>query len=271
MPRGMKIERPLGPLPETNMAVEGVRGIGTKSCTCWSRQSFETRYSVSRIASSAVQPGWPLMKYGTRYCSFPALRRGGLEFFFEPLEQIERRLAHQLQDRIAGVFGRNLQMAADEMFRQQIQIVVIFQGQVVANAGGDKAVNLSRARLALPQHGLHQSEHPRIVGLEMRTQRRKQATAPPARLALAAGHAVHVGRRPAQIADRSGKLRMLGQTPGLIQNRILRTGDDLLSLVETDRAEMAAAKAAAMGGDAELHGLRSTGSLAGRTADRRPA
>ena len=54
------------------MAVAMAIGVGMKSCTWRGRMPARLSQSASSMVSSSVEPGWPVMKYGTRYWSLPA-------------------------------------------------------------------------------------------------------------------------------------------------------------------------------------------------------
>ena len=47
--------------------------------------------------SSSVEPGWPLMKYGTRYCSLPASSLAQAERLGEALVALDAGLLHLVE------------------------------------------------------------------------------------------------------------------------------------------------------------------------------
>lgn len=58
----------LGSRPVAYMQVEVVMGVGVKSWTCSVYRPVSRRYSAREIISESVQPGWPDIRYGIRYC-----------------------------------------------------------------------------------------------------------------------------------------------------------------------------------------------------------
>ena len=201
--------------------------------------------------SSSVVPGCAAMKYGIRYCFLPASFGGGVEHLLEPVVGADARLHHLVERAALGVLGRDLQVAADVVGDQFLDVFRALDREVVAQAGGDHDLldALHRARLAV------EPDQSSWSVLRFGQMSGKTQDGRPARrldLRVLAGHAVHVGGRPAEVGDDAGEARRLvADALDLAQDRVLRAALDDAALVLGDRAEGAAAEAAAHDVDRE--------------------
>ena len=197
-------------------------------------------------------------------------RRELLEHLAEFLVGTDARLHHLGERVLLGVLGRDLEQAADVVGDELLHVLRRAHRQVVAQAraDGDALDARHRARLAvqLDQRGM--------VGVEILADARIHARQPPAvlldRLALA-HHAVHVGRRPAEVGDVALEVgRLVADLLDLVNDRRVRAALDDAALVLGDRAEGAAAEAAAHDVDRELDHVPGRDARAAVARVRRP-
>ena len=97
-----------------------------------------------------------------------------------------------------------------------------------------------------------------VIGIEVRTDLRMDATGTAAFLAgvlVAARHAVHVCRGPAEVGEVALEVWHLDDLPDLAEDVLLRAAGDELALMGGDGAEGTASETAAMDVDAELDHL----------------
>ena len=145
-----------------------------------------------------------------------------------------------------GVLGRDLQIAADVMGDELLDVFRALDREIVAHAGGDHhLLDARRPRAPCGRARISSSWR----GVQVRADAGKDAGRPPARrldLRVLAGHAIHVGGRPADVGDDAGEARRLvADGLDLAQDRAFRAVLDDAALVLGDRAEGAAAEAAA--------------------------
>ena len=158
----------------------------------------------------------------------------------ELVEQIERWLAHELQDLRTGMFRRHLQSAAHMLGNQlagvfpcrlvHLLVLALVQQQVVANTTAYEALLDSRQGI----HGMVNLQQLAVVGIEVRTNLRvhaRWALAHLARLLVLAMHAVHVGRRTAQVAQIALEIRHFYDFLHLFQDALLASANHELALV----------------------------------------
>ncbi len=155
------------------------------------------------------------------------------------------RLHHLGERALLGVFRRDLEVAADVVLGQLLDVARIFHRDVVTHAGGDQDLldALEIARLAIEVDGRA------VVGVHVRADGRPDAGGAAAGLlglgALAA-ELVHVGGGAAQIRDDTGKARhLVADLFDFFQDRLFRAALDDAPLVLGDGAEGAATEAAA--------------------------
>jgi hypothetical protein len=190
-----------------------------------------------------------------RYCSLPASRENFLEHRLELVVGADARLHHFRQRPGLGVLGRDLQVAADVVGDQFLHVFRRAHGEVVAQARADQHLLDAgqRARLAVE---LHQRA---VVGAHVRADVRIDAGQAPAGLLdlrVLALQAVHVGGRSAEVGDDAGEAgRPVADGLDLVEDRFLRAALDDAALVLGDRAEGAAAEAAAHDVDGEADHL----------------
>lgn len=126
----------------------------------------------------------------------------------EFIELLERRLAHQSQHMVAGVLRSDLQSTADMAGNEFacvflccpvcVFILTLVEQQVVADTTANKALLDFRQRI----DGPIDVQQLGVVGVEVGTYLRVNATWALALLAdgeVAAMHAIHVGRRSAEV------------------------------------------------------------------------
>ena len=139
------------------------------------------------------------------------------------------------------------------MGRELLHVLGRFHGEVVAHAGGDQHLldALQRARAPV------QADERRMIGVQVRTDARIDARGAPAGGfdggALAV-QAVHVRRGAAQVRHHPGESRNgIADGLDLADHRILGAALNDASFVLGDRAERAAAEAAALNRDREAN------------------
>ena len=201
--------------------------------------------------SSSLVPGCAAMKYGIRYCFLPASALYWSNSCLEAVVAADARLHHLRQRPALGVLGRDLQVAADVVRDQFLHVLGRLHRQVVAQARADQdllhAAQRARAAVQLDQRA--------VVGVQVRA----DAGVDAARLAAGgldgralAADAPHVGRGPAEVADDAGEtLDLVADVLDLADDRVFAAALDDAALVLGDRAEGAAAEAAAHDVDAE--------------------
>lgn len=176
-----------------------------------------------------------------------AAAEGGQEF----REAGGARLAHDPGHRRADRLRGDLEPSAHVVGEQVGKVAGLAGEQVEAHPRGDEQVFHRRvgAQGTQQRHGLVLGGHQ--MGTDLGIQAARAATGH-LRRRIAARQPVHVGRWPADVADRAAELGMRAQAVDLGAQRSHRAGLDGLPLVVGDGAEGAAAKAAAMGGQGEL-------------------
>ena len=146
-----------------------------------------------------------------------------------------------------GVLGRDLEIAADVMGDELLDVFRALHREVVAHAGGDHhLLDALAPRAPCDRAGSASSCEVLRFGQMLG----KHAGRPPARrldLRVLARHPVHVGGRPADVGDDAGEARRSCRGCVSISRRIepSRAVLDDAALVLGDRAEGAAAEAAA--------------------------
>lgn len=158
----------------------------------------------------------------------------------EVIELLEGRLAHQFQYAVAGVFWSHFQSAADVPcdefacigLRSSVGglVLAVIKEQVVAHAASDEALLDSRQGV----DGMINVEQLAVVGIKVGADLRMDATGSLAAFAgveVTAVHAVHVGRRPAKVAEIAFEAWQLHDLLHFAQDAGLRPADDELALV----------------------------------------
>ncbi len=167
-----------------------------------------------------------------------------VEQLLEAVVAAHARLHHLGERALFGVFRRDLEVAADVVLGQLLDVARIFHRDVVAHARGDQDLldALEVARLAIEVDGRA------VVRVHVRADGRPDAGGAPTGLlclgALAA-ELVHVGGGAAQIRDDTGKARhLVADLFDFFQDRLFRAALDDAPFVLGDGAEGAAAEAA---------------------------
>ena len=186
------------------------------------------------------------------------LAADAVEVALEGLELAEGGLAHDLQHSVGGMLGGHLEAAADvagdELAGVGFLVGTGQEEQVVADAAADEA-------FLDAGHGVDgavEVEEEPVVGVEVTAgggMEARGATAALAEGAVAAAHAVHVGRGSAEVAEVALEVGHLRHGTHLAQDALLAAADNLLALVGGDGAEGAAAEAAAVDGDGVAYHL----------------
>ena len=189
------------------------------------------------------------------------LATDAVEDALEVIELLERGFAHEVEHTVAGVLWGNLQTAADvagDEFTCILAgslvgcfVLAVIKQQVVAHAAADEALLDARQGI----DGTVDIDQARVVGVEVRTYLRMDAAGALTAFAgvdIASVHAVHVGRRTAEVAEIAFEIRHLDDLLHLFQYALLGAAGDELALMGRDGAEGAAAKASAMDVDAVL-------------------
>ena len=176
-----------------------------------------------------------------------------LEIGVQLLEKCERRLAHQFQHGIFGVFGGDLQASRGVVFHDRGEVRAVVE-QVVTDAAADKG-------LLDALHGSDlfvQSQQRPVVVVQvwahLRVQARRTA-APAAQFLVAAAHAVHVGRRCTDVREVTPEAGHRGDSPHLVEDRALAARVDEFALVSRYGAERTAAEASPVDVDRVLDHL----------------
>jgi hypothetical protein len=152
---------------------------------------------------------------------------------------------------LLGMLRRDLQVAADVVGNQFLDVLRRTHGKVVAQAGtdGDALDALDGARPAV------QRNQRRVIGAHVLADvgiHAGQAAAGGLDLLVLALEVVHVGGRPAEVGDDAGEARRLvAHFLDFADDRILGAALDDAPFVLGNRAEGAAAKAAAHDVDRE--------------------
>ena len=182
-----------------------------------------------------------------------------VEFALELAEEREGGLAHQGEDAAGCVLGRDFEAAGGVLFYEFLRVLpcglvegfvgVAVQEQVVAHAAPDEGLP-DAGQLA---HGVVDVEQRAVVTVEVGAHGRVYARwlgASAAQLGVAAAHAVHVGRRPAQIRQVSLETGQCGYLPNLVEDGFLAARHDVFALMGGYGAEGASAEASAV----QVHG-----------------
>ena len=172
------------------------------------------------------------------------------EFFIDRVA----RLSHIAQDLIRNVLRRDLELAGDVVLHQFAQEGRILVGQqiVKADAAADEDLLHAGDGAQLTQ----QVYIIRMVRPQIAARRRKQALpvlAGPVCQLFFAGGLAEIGRRAADVMDVALEVGMLRHARRLGQQRVMAARLDDAALMERQRAERAAAEAAAVRDEAELH------------------
>ena len=167
-----------------------------------------------------------------------------VEIRVELFEQGERRFAHQFQYVLLGVFGRHFEPARGVVFEHRLQIGRPVE-QVVTDAAADKgfldAFDGADFLIQSQQRPVVVVE----VGARLRVEARR-AAALAAQFAVAAAHAVHVGRGGPDIGEIPLEPRHFRDFLHLGQYRTFAARVDELALMGRDGAERAASETAAV-------------------------
>ncbi len=167
-----------------------------------------------------------------------------VEQLLEAVVAAHARLHHLGERALLGVLRCDLQIAADVVLGQLLDVARIFHRYVVAHAGGDQNLldPLHIPRLAIEVYGRA------VVGVHVRAYGRPDtggAAAGLLGLGALAAQLVHVGGGAAEIRDDAGKARhLVADLFDFFDDRLFRAALDDAPLVLRDGAEGAAAEAA---------------------------
>ena len=178
-----------------------------------------------------------------------------VELALELVELLERGLAHQLQHSVAGVLGGHLQAPADVSADQfpgvlagclvGFLVLAAVEEQVVTHAAAYEA-SLDAGQGI---HSMIDVEQALVVRVEVRTDLGMDAAWAATFLTgieVAAMHAVHVGRRAAEVGEVALEVGHLDHLFHLFQYALLGAAGYELALMSGDGAEGAAAETPAM-------------------------
>ncbi|MND76183.1 hypothetical protein D3C80_678240 [compost metagenome] len=168
-----------------------------------------------------------------------------VEQLLEAVVAAHARLHHLGERALLGVLGRDLEVAADVVLGQLLDVARIFHRYVVAHAGGDQylldALHIPRLAIEIDSGGM--------VGIHVRAYGRPDAGGAATGLlglGALATQLVHVGGGAAEIRDDAGKARhLVADLFDLFDDRLFRAALDDAPLVLCDGAEGATAEAAA--------------------------
>ncbi len=178
-----------------------------------------------------------------------------VEQLLETVVGADARLHHLGERALLGVLGRDLQIAADVVGDEFLDVGRRLHRQVVAHARGDEDLLHARhfARLAV------ELDQVVVAGVQVLADVGEDAgrlAAQRFRLLVLAGHAPHVGGRAADVGDDAGEaFGLVADLADLLDDRLLRPRLDHPPLVLGDRAEGTAAETAAHDGDREADHL----------------
>ena len=167
-----------------------------------------------------------------------------LEHLLEAVVAADAGLHHLVQRTALGVLGRDLQVAADMVGDQFLDVLGRFHSQVVSQPRGDQDLLHPRQcpRLAV------ELDQGRVIGVEVLAdagEHARRLAAVALDLRVLASDAVHVGGRPAEVRDHAGKARYLvAHLLDLTDDRVMGAILDDPAFVLGDGAEGAATKAA---------------------------
>ncbi len=168
-----------------------------------------------------------------------------LEHLLEAVIAADARLHHLGERALLGVLWRDLQVAPHMVLHQFPDVFGRLHGQVVAQARADEDL-LDALERPAPAVDLDERA---VVGGEVLADARIDAAGLAAGgldLGAAAAQAVHVGRGAAQVGDGAGEpLDLVADVLDLLDDRVFAAALDDAALVLGDRAERAAAEAAA--------------------------
>ncbi len=169
-----------------------------------------------------------------------------LEQLLEAVIRADAGLHHLRQRPFADRFRRDLEIAADVMLDQLLDVLGRLDREVVTHARADQHLADSRQRARAPI----QFDQRHVVGVEIRADAgihaRRPATCRLDRRRLAR-ESIHVGSRAAEVGDHAGEARhRVAHGLDLVDDRFFRAALDDAALVLGDRAERAAAEAAAL-------------------------
>ena len=154
---------------------------------------------------------------------------------------------------VRDVLGRDLQLTAHVIFAKFLEEIIMSQHQVIeADARAHEDLLHARQGPELPQ----QLDVVAVVRHEVAAGNRRQAWLAAAGAALqlsVAGRAPEVRRGPAHIVDIALEARHLREDFRLAQDGAVAAALDDAPFMRDNRAEVAAAKTAAMAHEAELH------------------
>ena len=199
------------------------------------REGFHVALAASRVRRDEVRD--ELVAQGVVVAD-------AAEIGVQPLEHGERRFAHERQNMIFGMLGRDLQAARGVVLHDGLQIggtveqiiayAAAYEGFLHPFHAADALVKREQARVVVVQIGT-------LRGVEAR-----RAPAFAADIAVAAAHAVHVGRGRAHVGDVALEIGHARYALHLGEDRPLAARIDELALMRRYGAERAAAEAAAM-------------------------
>ena len=194
-----------------------------------------------------------------------------VEDALELVEEVERWLAHELQNLWTRMFRSYLQSAAHVLGNQfarvfssrliHLFVLALMQQKVVTHTTTNETLLDSRQSI----YSMINLQKLAVVGIEVRTNLRvytRRALAHFAGFLILAVHSVHVGRRTAQIAQIALEIRHLDDFLHLLQNALLAAANHEFTLMGRNGAERTAAETATMKVHGELDHLVGRNGLA---------
>ena len=152
------------------------------------------------------------------------------------------------------MFRGDLEVAADMVLGEVLEIFGVSPGEVHPHAAGDEHPLHALDFPSLPHHLLDRA----MIGAEQFADGRMDAgepAAPGLDFRSGASHLIHVGRRAADVGDGSLETGLRGEQLDLADDRVFGAALDDPALVGRDRAEGTAAETAAHDLHARLHDL----------------
>ena len=165
------------------------------------------------------------------------------------LKEGERRLAHQCQHMVRGVFRCHLQATGGVIEHHLLEVFpspIAIGEKVATNTTADIEVFHLGMRIHLTQQGSHGS----VVTVEVLAERGHGTTVAgtaAAKVGLLPFHAPHAGGGTTEIGQHTVKIGILSDKVHFIKYRCLTAASYLFPLVGTDSAEGTAAETSAVG------------------------
>ena len=193
-----------------------------------------------------------------------------VEYLLEIVELAERWLAHDVEHRVAGMFGSYLEASAHMLGNELAgiflcatvdgRVLAFVKQEVITHTATDEALLDARKRI----YRMIDVEQRTMVGIEVRAylgMDARRALALPALVLIGSAHGIHVGTRSAKVAQVALEVGHLGDGFHFLQDAFLASAHDELALMRTDGTEGTSAETSAVQIDGELDHVESRDAL----------